>query len=164
MAKFSNAYYDQLKVMSDLKQELGVVLQRIIRNHIKFEGKGSPITWTKSIRASMTGTNTLYDTGNMYRHIKWLPKRNGVKVGNSLKRALAHEVGYTIKKAEKTLRYTVGDTWYSSNEDIVVPARPRYYLTTREKEVIKDIVIKYFGFFVKGQIIRQLGKGIKIKL
>jgi len=136
-------------IMGILSEKLGVYVQGRIRRHIDYEGRGSRYPWTKSIRAKLTGGTTLYDTGKMYNNIKWYKRRYGVVIGSTMKRALAHHKGYTVKPVrKKVLRYELaGKTVFSKKS--VVPKREFYYLTTHEQKKIEDIIVQELGTFLE---------------
>jgi len=138
----------QKLIMGILNEKLGKYVQGRIRRHIDYEGRGGKTPWTKSIRAKLTGSTTLYDTGKMYDNIKWYRRRYGVVVGSTMKRALAHHKGYTVKPVRrKILRYELAGTTVFSKKS-VVPKRPFYYITGQEQMKIKDIIVQELDTFL----------------
>ena len=144
-----------------LNAKIGIYVQDRIKYHINYEGRNSTNPYPRSIRAKLTNGTTLYDTGKMYDNIKWYPRNYGVVVGSTLKRALYHHKGYTIKpKKKKALAFTLAGKKIITKKTITVPKRVFYYLRIHEQNQMEQIIVEELGVSLDIQLKSIFAKHI----
>lgn len=112
-------------------------------------------SWTKSIRATKEGGQTLSETATLKNSITQRKSihatKKGVEVGTNVIYAAVHNFGHdfgeiTIRaKNKKVLRFKIGDKWISKKEvkiKLVMPKRQFLGINDDDQEEIKAMMIE----------------------
>lgn len=110
---------------------------------LRFERETGPdgAKWPPSLRAQLTGGQTLTDTARLRQSITHRADSDSVAVGTNVVYAAIHQVGGTIRaKSARGLAFRLADGGFRRVQSVTIPARPFLGVDDDDQGAIADII------------------------
>lgn len=132
--------------LSPLMDQIGALLEQSARDRIEDSNvapDGSP--WPVSMRASLDGGRTLYDSGRLAASLTHMAGRNTAEIGSNLIYAGIHQEGGDIVPVSAgALGFQLPDGTFVTTGKVTIPARPYLGVSDNDAEDIQDLTELFF--------------------
>lgn len=134
--------------LSPLMATIGNLLEGSTKDRLRASNTapdGAP--WPPSLRATIEGGKTLFDSGRLANSITNIPGPTQVEVGSNVVYAGIHQTGGTIvPKTGKALAFALPGGEFAVVGQVTIPARPYLGISATDAEDIGAVVSDYFDF------------------
>lgn len=135
---------------------LGAALAAETQDTFEREAGPDDTPWPQSLRAKLSGGQTLIDSGRLVQSISHqvAPDRTSVAVGTNVEYGAVHQFGHVIKPVTaQALRFVTaaGDTVFAKS--VTIPARPFLGIGSRADAAIESVLGQWLAETAEGQPI-----------
>lgn len=131
---------------SKLMASIGEGLVSGVKNRFKKEEDPEGHKWPKSGRATISGGQTLTETGRLRDSVDYAATPTKVMVGTNAKYARIHQLGGTIKpKKAKALAFTLPSGKKVMAKSVTMPARPFIGISKDDMKEVRETISDYLA-------------------
>jgi phage virion morphogenesis protein len=132
--------------LSPLMERIGAYGEESTIHRFETETGPDGQRWTPSLRAKMTGGQTLTDKARLRQSITWRADRDSAEWGTNVIYARTHQEGATIRaKGSGRLGFTIPGLGFRAPHEVVIPARPFLGLDRDDQDEIDAIIQDYIA-------------------